>query len=153
MRRVGSLEAIGERPPHVIRHRSDPRQRRLRLAHIVGRGAKPAVVVGLAADRVGGQRFLQHRGHPRGRRERGVGAGRCRPADRLRQRFDTGNDRLHFLAVGVRIQIGAAEHRRPARDHRSERPGETIVERQGAVAIDTPGGELGLPPASQRPHR
>ena len=149
----GALEPIRERPPHLIGHRSDPRQRRLRLAHVVARGAEPAVVVGLAADRVGGQRFLQHRRHPRGRRQRGVGAGRRRAAERLRERLDPRDDRFHLLAVRVGIEIGAAEHRRPARDDRGERLREALVERERAIAIDAARGDLRLPAAAQRAHR
>ena len=40
--RIARAEAIGERAPRLVRHESDPRPVRLRLTHILQRGAQPA---------------------------------------------------------------------------------------------------------------
>ena len=65
-------EPIREPAPDVVRHRTDARPARLRLTHFLGRGAQTALLLDLAADGVGGERFLEHRGQPRGRRQLGV---------------------------------------------------------------------------------
>ena len=137
-RRVGS----GTRPMRD--------QAGLRLTHLFGRGAPAAVVVDLAADRVRGQRFLQHRGEPGRRRQRGVvGRGRGPASDAARSSTRS-HERFHPLAVGVGIEIGARERRRPAGDDARERGGEALVERARAVGIDAARGNLLLPASAQR---
>ena len=128
-----------------IGDRADARPARLRLAHIFRRRAPAAVVVDLAADRVRGERLLQHRGEPRRRRQRRHRRRRGRPSEPASSsiRRTSVSIRLRF-AVG--IEIGAAEHRRPARDDARERRGEPLVERRGAIAIDAARGDLLLPP-------
>ena len=81
-----------------------------------------AVVVGLAADRVGGQRFFQHRRQPRRSATAPRRPPRPRPAERGGERLDPHDERLHLLAVGVGIEIGAGERRRPARDDARRTP-------------------------------
>ena len=155
------VEPIGERPRRTSSG-TGPIRDQLACAWRTSSAAarQPAVVVDLAADRVGRQRFLQHRREPRRRRQRRRRQRPAGPPSDCASVFDALDERFHPLAVGVGIEIGAGERRRPPRDDARERRGEPLVERERAIAIDAARGDLLLPaaaqtraPSRQRPRR
>src|SRR5438093_216723 len=122
----------------------------MRLPHFVVGRAEAAVVVHLAADRVGRERFLQHRCQARGWRERRIASAGRRAGERSRELLHADRERFHALAICIGIEVGSAEDGWPASDDAVERGREALVERRGAIAIDAARRQLRLPPRTQR---
>src|SRR5438093_7925874 len=122
----------------------------MRLPHFVVGRAEAAVVVHLAADRVGRERFLQHRCQARGWRERRIASAGRRAGERSRELLHADRERFHALAICIGIEVGSAEDGWPASDDAVERGREALVERRSAIAIDAARRQLRLPPRTQR---
>ena len=105
-----ALEAVGQRAARLLRHRSDSRPAGLRLPHVLVRGAEPAVVVDLAADRVRGQRFLQHRRQPRRRRQRRVAGRGAGPLS------DSARSSIRRTSASIRLRLASGSRSRAAED-------------------------------------
>ena len=121
------MKALGELAPGLAGHRAEPAPCGLRLPHVVAHGAPATFVAAAAADGVGGERLAQHVGQ----RLRGVGRRRRRFGE---EAFDLGDQLLHLLAAGFRVELGAAELIGMADHDPLERGDEPLAERIGAVA-------------------